>query len=109
VAESLLSSFGYGVFFASTAQMLRTDILKTQPNVFVTKSLKSGSLNKYYTGVFSSYQQAAEARLDLLKKGILNAKVVPFIEGREINNEELDQLILKYPDLKNYKNSLPKE
>jgi hypothetical protein len=101
-AYSILTTMGYAVIFTSTNQMLRNDLVKTNKEVFIKKNMVNPSNNKYFIGFYRTYEEAKSSRLDLLKKNILTAKIIPLIKGKELPIEDLELYKDQYPDLAQY-------
>ncbi|HMP29420.1 MAG TPA: hypothetical protein PKD85_07455, partial [Saprospiraceae bacterium] len=92
----------YTVPFATTAQMLRTDLVKTDPRTIISKNLAENNYT-YSLAFFKSYQDARLQKNELLKKNLLNARVLPFINGVNIPTYKLDFYLEKFEDLSEYK------
>ena len=100
--QLLKSKLTYVVPFATSAQILRSEIVKNERNVVVFK--KGGNPNMEYSMAFyKNFQDARIVKNDLLKKNLLNARIRPYIKGRWVDNKDLDALIKQYEDLGEYK------
>jgi tetratricopeptide (TPR) repeat protein len=96
------SRLSYTVPFATTSQMLRTDIVKSDSRVIISKNLSEPNYT-YSLAFFKNYQDARLQKNDLLKKNLLNTRVKPYIKGRLIKDEDLERFIYKYEDLSEFK------
>jgi hypothetical protein len=62
------------------ANKLSNDIFDDIDDLLVITT--SDGLTRYYSGAFTSYEQAAERKIDLLQKGYDGAHVIPFKGGK---------------------------
>ncbi len=69
----------YRIQIGAFANKLSNDIFDDVNDLLVITT--ADGLTRYYSGAFTSYQQAAERKVDLLQKGYDGAHVIPFKQG----------------------------
>ncbi|MEZ4722037.1 MAG: SPOR domain-containing protein [Flavobacteriales bacterium] len=72
----------YRVQIGSYANKLKTDVFDDVKDLIVITT-KDG-LTRYYAGAFTSYEQAAARKIDMIEKGFDGAFVVPFKSGQRL-------------------------
>jgi hypothetical protein len=96
------SRLTYTVPFATASQMLTSDLVKNDNRVIVHKKIDEANYT-YSLGFFKNYQAARAQKSEMLKKNMLNARVKPFLKGRNINDFEIEVLSNQFSDLIEYK------
>ncbi len=91
----------YKIQIAKTKQIFKADVIRDYESGIIEKDMKDDSYT-YTLGVFDTYSLARNLKSELLRKGILEAKIVPYINGREINDEQIQALKDTYTDLNEY-------
>lgn len=69
----------YRVQIGAFANKLSKDVFDDINDLLVITT--ADGLTRYYSGAFTSYQQAAERKIDILQKGLDGAHVIPFKGG----------------------------
>mgnify|MGYP001564654692 FL=1 len=69
----------YRIQVGAFANKLADDIFDDVNDLIVITT--SDGLTRYYTGAFSSYEQAASRKIDMLEKGFDGSHVIPFKNG----------------------------
>jgi len=96
-----IPGLAYKIQVAQTKQMFKADVIRTYDSGIVEKNISDDSYT-YTIGVFDSYNQARVLKSELLRKGILEAKVVPYVDDQAINSTQVQTLKEKYLDLSEY-------
>lgn len=91
----------YRVRVAETPNIYMGDIIFRYPDVMIDRA-PGNTLYRYTIGSYSTYQSAAFMKRDLINSGILDAKVIAFVDGNEISSTSVAEFADKHPDLKNY-------
>jgi outer membrane protein OmpA-like peptidoglycan-associated protein len=101
IYSKTIKGLAYKIQVAKTKQMYKADIIRLYNSGIIEKGMDDDDYT-YTIGVFDSYQQARSLKSELIRKGILEATVVPYIDDQAINNEQV--LILKetFSDLNEY-------
>ena len=99
--RNTISGLAYKIQVAKTKQMFKADIIRQHDTGIVEKKM-SDDAYIYTIGVFDEYNQARELKSELLRRGILEAKVVPYVDNQAINNAQIQVLKDRYSDLNEY-------
>lgn len=92
-------NLSYKVQIASIKQMYKGDLIFRYPNAMV--ELEGGSdFYRYTVGMYKTYSSAEQLKEDLVKQGVSDAFVVPFVNGLRLSKNELADYQATYPDLK---------
>lgn len=70
----------YRVQVGAYANKLSEDVFANAKDLLVMTT--SDGLTRYYVGAFTSYEQAAARKIDMLEQGFTGAYVVPFRDGK---------------------------
>ena len=70
----------YRIQIGAFANKLSNDVYKNVKDLLVITT--EDGLTRYYAGAFTSYEQAAARKIDLLSEGYSGAYVVPFKDGK---------------------------
>lgn len=97
--DSKQKGLAYMVKLTETNQLFRSPILEKSNQGLV---VQSEDKYIYYVGHYATYQKARLAKLNLQQQGELNAKVVVFINGIEISEDQLEYYATQYKDLADY-------
>ena len=91
----------YSVEFASSDRMYKNAVLRLYDGIYIRKESPS-SQNKYYVGLYKTFAEAQKQQLSLANSSAPYSKVIPFLAGSIITEEELEKVALRVPDLKNF-------
>lgn len=90
------SQFGgqtvYRVQIGAFANKLNNDIFQDVKDLIVITT--ADGLTRYYTGAFTSYQQAASRKIDMLEIGFDGSHVIPFKEGQRNLLSESSEVVM---------------
>jgi len=96
-----LTNLAYKIQIAKTKQMFKGDVIREYGSGIIEKDVSDDSYT-YTLGIFDTYNQARNLKSELLRKGIIDAKVVPYINGHAINGDQIQALKDTYSDLNEY-------
>ena len=96
-----ISDLAYKIQIAKTKQIFKADVIREYSSGIIEKKYNADSYI-YTLGVFDTYNQARNLKSELLRKGIIDAKVVPYINDQAINNEQIQALKDRFTDLNEY-------
>lgn len=91
----------YKIQIAAIKQMYQSDLILNYPNPMIEKFADS-DLYHYTVGLYQTYTAAEQLRQDLVKNGVTNAFVVPYLNGIRLKKEEIEPISTTYPDLEQY-------
>jgi len=74
----------YRVKVAMTSNMYNGNIVSNYPDPMIDKPLDR-NLYRYTIGMYGTYQSAQFMKEDLIKQGVVEAQVIPFFNGRELD------------------------
>lgn len=99
--NTVLIGLSYRVFIAKVSQMYQNDVLNYYQDAMIES--KYSSKDYVYTiGLYKNYFDAQEVLKALKNDGINEARIVPYMNGKQIDNWKLMDYASKYPDLVNY-------
>ncbi len=98
---NIISDLAYKIQIAKTKQMFKADVIREYNSGIIEKKINEDSYT-YTLGLFDTYNQARNLKNELLRKGILEARVVPYINDQAINNDQIRALKDIYTDLNEY-------
>ena len=96
--KSVLSDLAYKVHIAKTKQMYKADVIREYESGIIEKGMDEDSYT-YTLGIFDTYNEARNLKRELIRKGVIDAKVVPYINDRPIGIAQSELLKELYPDL----------
>jgi outer membrane protein OmpA-like peptidoglycan-associated protein len=96
-----IQGLSYKLQVASSAQMYSNELLLRYPNAMIEKEGTSGEY-LYSVGLYKTYKSASQLGQDLIRNGATETRVVPYINGIRIDDEQAQRLLSEYPDLENY-------
>jgi outer membrane protein OmpA-like peptidoglycan-associated protein len=96
-----ISDLAYKIQIAQTKQMLKADVIREYNSGIIEKKMSEDSYT-YTVGVFDTYNQARSLKSELLRKGIIEAKVIPYVHDQALNRDQVQFLKTKYDDLNDY-------
>jgi outer membrane protein OmpA-like peptidoglycan-associated protein/tetratricopeptide (TPR) repeat protein len=91
----------YKVQVQSTKRIFDTDILSRYPDAMMEASGMEG-IYLYTVGLSTDFASAEKIRKDLVKEGVRDAWVVPFVDGLRAIGDEAKRFTNRYGDLVNY-------
>ena len=96
-------SLSYRIQIATVNQMYRGVALGVYNDASIEEQQGSGLL-AYTIGLYDNYAEALQTRRNLEQDGLTDAKVIAYIDGLRVPEEEIIFMISEYPDLKDYLN-----
>ena len=96
-----VSDLSYKIQVAQTKQMYKADVIRQYDSGIVAKRMDEDSYT-YTIGVFGRYSDARNLKRELLRKGIIDAKVIPYVNDKSINLDQIQVLKDTYSDLNEY-------
>lgn len=91
----------YKVQVQSTKRIFDTDLLSRYPDAMMEAAGTEG-VYQYTVGLFTDFASAEKLRKDLVKEGVRDAWVVPYIDGLRTIGDEAKRFTSRYGDLLNY-------
>ncbi len=93
-----LKGLAYKIEVAKTKQMYKGDVIRHYESGVVEKEMGDSDYT-YTIGIFDVYSDAKQMKSTLLRSGIIDAKVTPYMNDVQLNKEQVDVLKDVYPDL----------
>jgi outer membrane protein OmpA-like peptidoglycan-associated protein/tetratricopeptide (TPR) repeat protein len=93
-----LKGLAYKIEVAKTKQMFKGDVIRQYESGVVEKEMEASDYT-YTIGIFDIYSDAKYMKSVLLRSGINNAKVIPYMNDVQLNIEQVEVLKEVYPDL----------
>lgn len=90
----------YRILIATESKLDRSIIPANYPDIKIRPS-SDGQQFRYFVGLYRTYRSAKQLQLDLLKAGWETAKIVSYVNGIELKEEEIEFMKERYPDLEN--------
>ena len=100
-----IKGLSYKIQIADIKQMYNGDLLTRLPNATIETSGQKDSY-QYTIGLFQNFSSANQLQLELVRQGIQDAYVVPYIDGLRANLADSKIFATAYPDLYNYLRSV---
>ena len=97
--EKSYQALTYKIEIASTTQLFDDEVLNLLPDPKVGKRM-TDSRYSYTVGTYRLHSSAVEFKKELVKMGITKMKIIPFINGERISENQGMVFLEKYPDLK---------
>jgi outer membrane protein OmpA-like peptidoglycan-associated protein/tetratricopeptide (TPR) repeat protein len=91
----------YKVQVQTTKRIFDADVLSRYPDAMMEASGTEG-VYQYTVGLFTDFASAEKLRKDLVKEGVRDAAVVPYIDGLRTLGDEVKRFTARYGDLVNY-------
>ncbi len=88
----------YRILLATEPKLDRSIIPANYPDIKIRPS-SDGQAFRYFVGLYRTYRSAKQLQQDLLKAGWEDAKIVPYVNGIELEEEEIEFMKERYPDL----------
>ncbi len=99
--KTATNGLSYKVQIASIKQMYHGDLITRYRGAMVESNFHS-EFYDYSVGLYQTFNSADELRKDMLRHGVAEATVVPYIHGLRISKEEAPSYVKAYPDLGNF-------
>lgn len=96
-----LKGLAYKIEIAKTKQMYKGDVIRQYESGVVEKEMTDTDYT-YSVGVYDVYYDAKQLKSTLLRNGINNAKVIPYMNDVQLNRGQVEVLKDVYPDLAEY-------
>lgn len=99
--KTSIQGLSYKVQIAAIKQMYNGDILVQYPDAIV--ETEGGSeYYRYTVGLYQTFSSADELRKELIRQGVTDAFVVPYVGGVRVNRDDSKIYSAAYPDLLNF-------
>ena len=98
----------YKVQIASIKQRYNSPIIMTYPDRMVESNQKS-DFYQYTIGLYQTYFSAEQLKEELVRQGIIDAFVVPYINGVKASRDDSKIYSAAYPDLLNFLSATEQE
>ena len=97
-----INGLSYRIEFVVLDQLYKGDLINKYPDSIIEKNPDSNNYI-YCTGLFTQFDQALQHLSEIKRQGFADAKIIPYLDGIRLSNFGLeDNLLEKYPDLRNY-------
>jgi len=96
-----IQGLAYMIKIAETKQMFKADVIRIYDSGVVQKWMNDDSYT-YTIGVMERYSEARNLKRELIRKGIIDAKVLPYINGQPVSTGEVPSFKDQYPDLNEF-------
>ena len=98
VYRNLQSGPVFRIEVASLGQMFDDDLWHQLPLPTIQSNAGS-ELYKYEVGAYVSFASAQQLKEEALRKGLLEAKIVAYLDGKRLSNAEVARFAPLYPEL----------
>lgn len=99
--RTAIQGLSYKVQIAAIKQMYNGSILTAYPDA-VVESDGGSEYYRYTVGLYQTFSSADELRKDLIRQGVTDAFVVPYVGGVRVNRDDSKIYSAAYPDLLNF-------
>lgn len=99
--NEIVKGLSYKVLISTTKQMFKSDILTKYEHSTIEKAA-GDDMYQYTLGLFDLYNQARSFKNQLVREGVVNAKVFAYLDGKRLSTAEITALQDQYPDLQQY-------
>lgn len=96
-----LKGLSYKIEVAKTVQMFKGDVIRQYESGAIEK-MYSDAEYTYTVGTFDNYNETKRLKSKLLREGIMNARIIPYMNDQELNMVQVEVLKDVYPDLGEY-------
>lgn len=97
-----INGLSYRVQIVSLKQMYNGDIYSLSPDLLIESQGGSGNY-RYMTGLFPTFADAVDFQTILIKNGLKDAFIVPYIDNVRLTKSTISESMMnKYPDLRKY-------
>ncbi len=94
----ILKGLAYKIEVAKTKQMYKGDVIRQYESGVVEKEMADSDYT-YTVGIFDTYYNAKRMKSVLLRSGLNDANVIPYMNDVQLNKEQVESLKDVYPDL----------
>jgi len=101
IYNKTVDGLSYKVQIASLKQMYNGDIVTSYPNAAIESNGQS-DYYQYTVGLYKSYYSAETLRKELVRNGLTDVFVVPYVNGLRASIEDAKIYANAFPDLQNY-------
>ncbi len=99
--KSSISGLSYKVEIAKVNQLYQNEILSKYDDATIEKNLNDNSY-QYTLGLYNRYNTVRVLKDQLVLGEFKNAKVIPYVNGLRINESNIENYTIEYPDLQMY-------
>ncbi len=99
--KTAIQGLSYKVQIAAIKQMYNGNILTQSPDGMV-ESDGASKYYKYTVGLYQTFSSANQMRVSLIRQGVTDAFVVPYVNGVRVNRDDSKIYSAAYPDLINF-------
>lgn len=99
--RTAIQGLSYKVQVAAIKQMYNGAILTEYPDPMVEMTGED-EYYKYTVGLYQTFSSANELRKDLIRQGVTDAFIVPYVNGVRVNKDDSKIYSAAYPDLLNF-------
>lgn len=99
--EKTISGLAYKIQIARTKQMFKGDVIREYNSGIVEKNMTDDTYT-YTLGVYDTYSEVRALKSELQRKGMVEAKVVPYFNNLPLNSSQIDALKDSLTDLNEY-------
>ncbi len=99
--NDIVKGISYKVLIKTVKQMYKGAVLKKYRDAIIEKRADS-DLFDYTLGIFANYSGARIFKNQLIREGIQNAEVLVYLDGRRLEDTEIEILQDTHRDLKEY-------
>lgn len=96
----------YRIEIATVSQMYRGLALSLFNDTAIEKDNSTG-LYSYTIGLYNNYAEAILTERNLEREGVVDARVIPYVNGQRISEDQLIDYVNEYSALKDYMNYNP--
>ncbi|MFT5167699.1 MAG: outer membrane protein OmpA-like peptidoglycan-associated protein, partial [Saprospiraceae bacterium] len=102
--KTAIQGLSYKVQIAAIKQMYSGDIMEKYPDVMV-ESNGASQYYKYTLGLYQTFSSADQMRKELLRQGVTDSFIVPYVNGLRVNHDDSKIYAAAYPDLLDFINN----
>lgn len=99
--RALVDQVVFRVQISATNRLYTGRELSEYPNPFVERQMSKPEY-RYLLGLYPTFVEAEQLRSQLVKRGIKDAFIVPYVEGTRRSKLKMASFLLKYTELNNY-------
>ena len=88
----------YRVLVTTQARLDRSILPPSYPDIRIRPS-SDGQAFLYYVGLYRTFRSAQQLQRELVKMGWTDAQIMPFVNGIQLEPEEIKSMLDRYPDL----------
>lgn len=96
-----LKGLSYKIEVARTRQMYKGDVIRQYESGVVEKGMLDNEY-LYTIGLYDTYNEAKQMKGQLVRRGIIDAKILPYMNDELLSREQVETLKDVYPDLMEY-------